>query len=261
MNCAIIIPARFASSRFPGKPLTLIRGKSLIRRVWEIAQSIKGVSDVVIATDDSRISEAVKSFGARVAMTSEQCRNGTERVFEASKSLAKQPDVIINMQGDAVLTPPSVLQPLVDHMKSEKNIATPAVRLTWDQLNKFKEKGVGSGSGTFVTCDLKGQALYFSRYPIPFTRSDSSALKAAQPLVKKHIGIYAFTHSALKHYMELSPTPLEQSEQLEQLRALEHGLPIYVVEVDCKGRTLWSIDTPQDVAVAEAIIDREGEVL
>ncbi|RMG44956.1 MAG: 3-deoxy-manno-octulosonate cytidylyltransferase [Candidatus Dadabacteria bacterium] len=259
MKTLIIIPARYASSRFPGKPLKLIAGHSLIKRVYMLAAAVGGVEAVYVATDDQRIKTHVEEFGGKAVMTPVGCRNGSERVYAALDCIPEKPDTVINFQGDSVLTPPVVLNELVSCMKSfpEVEVATPAVRLSWDEYEKLLEaKKAQPTSGTLVVCNRNNDALYFSRALIPHIRNRSDTDKSP---VCRHIGIYAYRLEALKRYLELEPGILEELEGLEQLRLLEHAVPVRVVEVDCGGRTLYSIDTPEDVAIAEEIIKTEGE--
>ena len=261
MDTIIVIPARYGSSRFPGKPLAPVMGRTLLERVWRIGKAVQGVSEVVVATDDARIAEPVKSFGGKAVMTSESCQNGSERAYEAVKNLGSKPDVIINLQGDAVLMPPWVIGALVEEMNRDASveIATPAVRLSADQYKSMSAmKGAGVVSGTTVTFAKNGNALYFSKGIIPFVRS---APVSGEPPIFQHIGVYAYRLAALGQYVQLPMGPLEAVEQLEQLRALEHGMPIRVVDVSLKGRTMWSVDNPEDVTRVEQIISAEGELV
>lgn len=261
MDTIVVIPARYGSSRFPGKPLAQIAGSSLLERVWRVAKAVPGVDGVVVATDDSRVAEHVASFGGSSVMTSESCRNGSERVWEAVNKLAQSPKNIINLQGDAVLMPPWVIGSLVAEMNRDSgvNIATPATRLSTEQYEAMaKMKNSGVVSGTTVTFAANRDALYFSKAIIPFLRSWS---EAGMSPVYQHIGVYAYRYESLKQYIELPQGQLEQVEQLEQLRALEHGVPIRVVEVSLNGRTMWSVDNPEDVRRVEEIIALEGELV
>ena len=260
MDTIIVIPARYGSSRFPGKPLAQIRGRSLLERVWRISKGVPGVNEVVVATDDARIAAHVQSFGGRAVMTSESCRNGSERVHEAILNLGISPKIVVNMQGDAVLMPPWVIGALVEAMQKDPTIqiAAPAVRLSKEQYQKLSAtKAAGITSGTTVTFSKSGDALYFSKGIIPFARS----LPEGDPPVFQHIGVYAYTSESLKRYISLPMGMFEEVEQLEQLRALENGIPIRVVQVSFNGRTMWSVDNPQDVARVESIIDAEGELV
>jgi 3-deoxy-manno-octulosonate cytidylyltransferase (CMP-KDO synthetase) len=260
MRIAIVIPSRYGSRRYPGKPLIPIRGRSLLNRVWRIAQAVRGVDSVHVATDDARIAEHALGFGAAVVMTDPECRNGGERVHQALASIAPRPDAVVNLQGDAVLTPPWVIQAIVDAFRAEPGLAmaTAAVRLDWNSyeaLARLKEKS--PTSGTLVVVDKDGFALYFSKAIIPYLRIRA----AGAPPVHRHVGIYGYGVATLARLVALAPTPLEVAEQLEQLRALENRIPIKVVTVDYKGRTHGSVDAPADVPAIEAIIDREGELV
>lgn len=263
MKAVIVIPSRYGSTRFPGKPMAEIAGHSMIKRVWSIAKSVEGVDEVFIATDDDRILGHAESFGAKAVMTSEKCRNGTERVYEAVLNLGIDPDIVLNLQGDAILTPPWILQPVVDTLKEDLSvrIATPAVRLNRERYdNLVKSKAGGQPGGTLVTFDKNLRALYFSKNIIPFLRN-MDAYRAAPLPVYSHIGMYGYRLETLKEYLSLVPSVLEQAEQLEQLRALENGIPIRIVVVDYKGRTHWSVDSPDDVPIVENIIRQEGELV
>ena len=255
MSVAVVIPARWGSPRFPGKPLELVAGRSLIERMWQIASAVVSADTVVVATDDDRIVEHVVSFGGRAVLTSPDCANGTERVREAVDELGLDSDIVVNLQGDAVLTPPDVVDDLVRVMLADANIemATPAVRLNREQHEALlAQQAAGQVGGTTVTFDLRGNALYFSKSVIPRCRGQQDP-----PPVWRHLGIYAYRRAMLNRYLELAPGRFEQAEKLEQLRAIEHGITIRVVEVDCGGRTFWSVDNPSDVAVVERILASE----
>ncbi len=259
MKTVIVVPARYGSKRFPGKPLAVILGKSLLERTWHIAESVRGVDEVYIATDDERILEHATAFGAKVLMTPIECTNGTERVLAALQTTMLKPDIIINLQGDAVLTPPAVLESLIKELetKSSSDIATAATKLSPLQYRELVEqKAQGQPGGTLVTFDKNGRALYFSRSIIPFIRDASVSVP-----IYRHIGIYGYRYDALAKYVSLPPSPLELAEGLEQLRALENGMSIQVVLVDYHGRTHWSVDSPEDAKMAEALILREGELV
>ncbi len=268
---AIVIPARYNSKRFPGKPLAKIHGVSVIQRVWNIAKCVcmKSASDIniqaIIATDNLSIFNHCKEFNSNVVMTPESCRNGTERVAyiaEKDKDFVNdytKDDVFINLQGDAVLTPPWVIQDLIDVMLNDNSVrlTTPAVHLNdeqYEMLIESKESGVISG--TTVTFSKSGCALYFTKGIIPFIRNKNDVIP-----VYKHIGLYAYRKKILLKLSKQSPTKLEKTEGLEQLRALENDIPIKVVVTDYKGRTQWSVDNPEDISIIEKIIEKEGELV
>ncbi len=265
MHSAIIIPARYNSKRFPGKPLANILGKSLLERTWRIACDVENIDSIIIATDDKRIAEHATAFGAKVQMTDSKWINGSERILEALRLQNISPDIVVNLQGDAVLTPPFVIDALIKTFSTDKKeryaVATPGVQLRKQQyLQMLKNKSEGIGSGTMVTFDQEGKALYFSRSIIPFLRNDETKEGDLVP-VYRHIGLYAYRLPALEKYVKLAPTPLELAEGLEQLRLLENDIPIKVVPVDYKGRTHWSVDNPEDIAIVEKIIKTEGELV
>ena len=203
METIIVIPARHGSSRFPGKPLASVMGVSLLQRVWRIAKGVPGVSEVVVATDDERIRTHVESFGGRVVMTSEGCRNGSERVCEALATLGGDPRIVINLQGDAVLMPPWVIGGLVEAMRLDSSIqiATPATRLSKEQYQRMVTmKQSGIVSGTTVTFGRDGNALYFSKGIIPFVRA---LPQDGEPPIFQHIGVYAYRPESLRRYISL----------------------------------------------------------
>jgi 3-deoxy-manno-octulosonate cytidylyltransferase (CMP-KDO synthetase) len=265
MSVVIVIPARYGSTRFPGKPLAPILGKTLLQRTWLIAKAVKGADSVLIATDDDRICQHALSFGAEVQMTPTNCTNGTERCLSALSLRKLRPEIVINLQGDAVLTPPAVIEPLIAALTTnpEIEIATPATRLSLDAYEKLaQQKASGQAGGTLVTFDSKGRALYFSKSIIPFVRDLKDCRDNRSPLpVFRHIGLYGYRFEALSRLAALSATPLEKAEGLEQLRALENGMHIQVVQVDYKGRTHWSVDSPEDAELVKNIILAEGELL
>lgn len=259
MKNIIVIPARYNSNRFPGKPLALMQGKSLIERVWSIAKSVTGIDDVYIATDDTRIESHAKGFSAKVIMT-EACENGTERIFQAIKHLPTTPDLIINLQGDAVLTPPWVIQALFNRARDNPRLGmlTPATLISKEHYFTLQAaKLKGEVGGTMLVFDKLQNALYFSKSMIPYLRDSS----IPDPPLYLHIGLYAYRYATLKHYVSLKPTLLERLEGLEQLRALENGISIHVVTVDYRGRTHASIDSPDDVRRVETILKHEGELV
>ncbi len=261
MSAIIVIPARYGSTRLPGKPLAMIAGKTLLHRIWSIAMAVQKVDGVYIATDDERIKAHAESFGAQVIMTPEDIPNGTERAYHAAASLPQTPEIVLNLQGDAVLTPPWVIQALIDYMHADPSVefATTAVRMTlehYQQMRQSKQKG--AVGGTTVVFDKKQNALYFSKSMIPFMRQIPE--NGLLPIFR-HIGLYVYRYATLKQYLALPATELELLEGLEQLRALEHGIPIKVVQVDYRGRSHCAIDSQADIDYVETVIAKEGELI
>ncbi len=259
MSVVIVIPARMGSTRFPNKPMALIAGKAMIERVWAIGKAVAEADRVIIATDDESLRDFAVGFGAEVVMTSSSCPTGTDRVAEVSSQFDGD-TIFFSLQGDAVLTPPWVISAVLEAMLKDPSVqmATPAVRLRGRALSDFvASKRGGSSSGTTVVFNQGGDALYFSKALIPYNR-DTESLE--RPLFR-HIGLYGYRIPTLQRLSQLPEGPLERSEKLEQLRALENGIPIRVVEVDYLGRTHGSVDRPEDVAFVESIIAREGELV
>lgn len=257
---AIIIPARYNSKRFPGKPLAKIKNVTVIERVWKIAKKVKNADEVIIATDNTKIFEHCKKLDLNVVMTPESCKNGTERVASLVSSKNFPYHIIVNFQGDALLTPPWIIEKTINEILNKKTIeiCTPAVLMDEKTYKKLIEnKKLGIIGGTTVTFSKSYKALYFSKNIIPFLRykyGDSIRLY-------KHIGLYVYRKDMLLKLVKLPQTPLEKCEGLEQLRALENDIPIHIVIVDYKGRTAWSIDNPEDISIIENIIEKEGDLL
>lgn len=260
MQPLIVIPARYASTRYPGKPLVELTGvtgekKSLIQRSWEAAKQVGGDPRVVVATDDDRIRTAAEAFGAEVVMTSEGCRNGTERCAEAHAALGGTHEVVVNLQGDAPLTPHWFVEALIDELiqDADAGMATPVLRCDGRALNGFLEdRRAGRVGGTTAVFDAARHALYFSKEVIPFT-SRSYEDGEATP-VFHHVGVYAYRAQALQDYQGWPEGPLERLEGLEQLRFLENGKPVRCVEVDARGRQFWELNNPEDVHRIEAMM-------
>lgn len=257
----IVIPSRYGSTRLPGKPLIKILGTSLLERVWRIAKHTQA-NEVYIATDDQRINEFAQGFGAKVIMTSKDCKTGTDRVAEVAKILApKDNPFFINLQGDALLTPPWVIDDIIKQLpKAKAPILTPARKLTGSKITEFLDhKKISPSSGTTVVFNKNHLAMYFSKNILPFDRNNYKNLTDIS--IFKHIGLYAYQYQTLLTLTELTQSPLEKIEQLEQLRALENNIPIQIVEVDYRNRTEASIDTREDIPFVEALIDNEGEII
>lgn len=260
MKSIILIPARYASSRYPGKPLVMLKGrdgvaKSLIQRTFEAACAVQGADAVYVATDDARIAEAARGFGAEVVMTSESCANGTERCADAIARLGETADVYVNLQGDAPLTPPWFVEALLAEMAAHPEVAmaTPVLRCdAFTHANFLEDRREGRVGGTTAVFDRNHNALYFSKEVIPYTglRFDAEA----QIPVFHHVGVYAYGAAALAAYAGWSPGPLETHEGLEQLRFLEHGVAVRCVEVQARGRVFWELNNPVDVERIESVI-------
>ena len=263
MNVVILIPARFASSRYPGKPLVELKGvsgtaKPLIQRSVEAARRIPGVSGVFVTTDDDRIADACSAFGVGVIMTSPACRNGTERCAEALGSL-HEPDLIINFQGDALLTPPDFVIALIDHMAANPDamVATPAMRQRPAEVRALQgEEAAGRVGGTSVVTANDGRALYFSKKLIPYL--PKGTINNGLTPVRLHIGVYAYRRRALDAYVATPASELEELEGLEQLRFLAAGIPVDVVEVETPPFTLRELNNPEDVAPIEEALAAAG---
>ena len=241
-HVAAIIPARWASTRFPGKPLFEIAGKPLLQHVWERTLKAKSIASAIVATDDMRIAEAAFAFGAEVALTSPKHQSGTDRIAEVAKKL-KGISHVINVQGDEPLVDPALLNRLaktmLDHPKLE--MATVA--------NPFgPDEDVANPNAVKVVLDRHGDALYFSRSPIPFHRD-----RAVKVPVLRHQGIYGYSLKFLLKFVQWKPSPLERAEQLEQLRALENGARIRVLLTK---HASIGVDTPADAATVEALLTR-----
>ncbi|MFK7745067.1 MAG: 3-deoxy-manno-octulosonate cytidylyltransferase [Roseobacter sp.] len=264
MSVLIAIPARFASSRYPGKPLATLRGASgdartLIERSWRAAMDVKGVDKVVVATDDTRIKEAAEGFGAEVVMTSPDCANGTERCAETHEALGGQYDIVVNLQGDAPLTPAWFVEDLVAGLRAHPNaeIATPVLRCDGATLNGLLEdRKAGRVGGTTAVFARNNCAMYFSKEVIPFT-SQSYDPQADTP-VFHHVGVYAYRPDALAAYPGWPVGPLEQLEGLEQLRFMENGRAVVCVEVEARGRQFWELNNPEDVPKLERMMQEMG---
>jgi 3-deoxy-manno-octulosonate cytidylyltransferase (CMP-KDO synthetase) len=258
MKTLIAIPARYASTRYPGKPLVPLRGpdgeKTLIRRSWEAAVLVRGVDRVVVATDDDRIADHARSFGAEVVMTSSDARNGTERCAEVVRHLPGY-DVVVNLQGDAPLTPPWFVEDLVTGLAADPvaDIATPVLRCDGRAVSGFlMDRRAGRVGGTTAVFGNGGRALYFSKEVIPYTGRDYGPDEVTP--VFHHVGVYAYRPAALAAYPSWPVGPLETLEGLEQLRFLEQGRHVLCVEVQSRGRQFWELNNPSDVPVIERML-------
>ncbi|WP_417242097.1 3-deoxy-manno-octulosonate cytidylyltransferase [Celeribacter sp.] len=265
MKTLIVIPARYASIRYPGKLLVDLAGsggvaKTVIQRSWEAAKSVRGIDRVVVATDDARIRDTAEGFGAEVVMTSSTCVNGTERCAEAHAALGDGYDVVINLQGDAPLTPHWFVEALVDDLISDDGaaMATPVLQCDGRSLNGFMDdRKAGRVGGTTAVFDAAKYALYFSKEVVPYTTA-SFADNDPTP-VYHHVGVYAYRASALRNYLTWPEGPLERLEGLEQLRFLENGHRIKCVKVQSRGHQFWELNNPSDVGRVETML-RENQM-
>jgi len=245
-----IIPARFASSRLPGKPLAEIHGKTMIERVWERACAAKLPQRVLVATDDERIAAAVRRFGGESVLTSPAHATGTDRLAEAVQ--VTDADVVVNVQGDEPLLDPAGIDAVARPLLADPQLPMATLSLPLSDLEEMLSPSVVK-----VVTSGAGDALYFSRSPIPYVRGagglrEAAAAALGSGLARKHVGLYAYQRHALLRLAGLPPAPLEQAEGLEQLRALHHGMRIRVVEMDGPG-TL-AVDTPDDLERVRALL-------
>jgi len=243
MRAVGVIPARFAASRFPGKPLAEIAGVPLVRRVWEGARSAERLARVIVATEDERIATACRGFGAEVALTSPDHMTGTDRIAEVAASLDEA--IIVNIQGDEPLIEGAVIDAAVDALAADPSVSMstvvhPADPDALDDPNRVK-----------VVMDRNGRALYFSRSRIPYVR-DGATMRMWQ-----HVGLYAYRREFLLAFVKLAPTALERAESLEQLRALENGYAIKVATIEGAWRSM-PVDVPGDIDLVEAVLRRTG---
>jgi 3-deoxy-manno-octulosonate cytidylyltransferase (CMP-KDO synthetase) len=257
-TCVVIIPARYASSRFPGKPLVSIAGRPMIQHVYERARQARLVDAVLVATDDARIVAAVEAFGGQAVMTSSTHPSGTDRIAEVA---AQRPyDIVVNVQGDEPCIAPLAIDAMIAPLRDDATVAITtlahALRDVADLLTPHVVK---------VVVDRQGDALYFSRAPIPYDRqawpqAPQVLAAAGTPLTLppgcyRHLGLYAYRRDVLLQLARLPQTTLEQVEQLEQLRALEHGYRLRVVQTMYES---VGVDTPEDVRRAEQILGHAG---
>ena len=264
MKTIIVIPARFESTRYPGKPLVELRGATgqsttLVERSWRAAKQVKGVDRVVIATDDVRIMEKAHEFGAEVVMTSKCCENGTERCAEVIKKLEKHYDIVVNFQGDAPLTPVWFVEELINAINQNPmyQVATPVLKCEPRMiLDLIEDRQNGRVGGTTVVFDHAFSALYFSKEVIPYASEED--LRLGKVCVYHHVGVYVYSARALSQYANSKSGALERSEGLEQLRFLENNQKVLCVEVDAKGRQFWELNNPVDVKKLEIMMIEMG---
>lgn len=242
-----VIPARYASTRFPGKPLAMISGKPMVQRVCEQVKRSRLIDRVVIATDDERIATAVQAFGGETIMTGTHHVSGTGRIAEVAEKI--EAEIYVNVQGDEPLIAPEAISAAVRVLLEDKSVRVCTLCVPIHELRDVNDPNVVK-----VVRDARGDALYFSRAAIPVIRHQSAEptdVRHASSLHRKHLGLYAFQREALLEFARLPQGLLEQAEQLEQLRLLEHGVPIRVVETTYDS---VSVDVPEDIARIEEIL-------
>ena len=247
MKAVAVIPARYGSTRLPGKPLLDICGKPLIQRVWEVIARVRGLDEIIVATDDERIAKVVRDFGGRSMMTLPDCQSGSDRVREVAQTV--EADVYVNVQGDEPLLEPLAIEKLLDVFAQDANVQVATL------CSPISQEEAQSPNQVKVVCDYGGNALYFSRAPLPFVRETNETANYFG-----HIGIYAYRREALCSFTSLPVSPLEQAEKLEQLRFLQAGIPIRVLEVPRMG---VGVDTQEDLERVRTVVreKRKAEAL
>lgn len=257
MSVVILIPARYASTRFPGKPLSRFKGadgvsRTLIEHTWRAGNAVQEADAIYVATDDERIAETCRVFGAQVVMTSPECRNGTERCADALGNIAETPDIVVNLQGDAPLTPVWFLQDLIGALRQNPQLdaATPVLQCDEVTLARLRNDRLhGRVGGTTAVFDATKRALYFSKEVLPYGSGATF----------HHVGVYAYRPAALSAYLNWPEGNLERSECLEQLRFLENGRDMHCVEVNSQGREFWEVNNPEDVPMVEKMLETIDE--
>lgn len=252
MTISVIIPSRYSSTRFPGKPLAPIIGKSMIQHVYERAKRAEYVDEVLVATDDRRIFNEVESFGGKARMTSPEHPSGTDRIAEVAVDIDS--DIVVNVQGDEPSLHPEVIDAAIEPLLKDSSLVVTTLKTPIFDKGELRDPNVNK-----VVTDLSGFALYFSRLPIPFIRDSKSAADEINGISKpilsyKHIGLYVYRREFLLRLSGMEPTPLEKSEKLEQLRILENG---YRIKVVLTSRDSIGVDTPEDIHRVERVLIEE----
>ena len=237
MEIAIVIPARYGSTRFPGKPLALINVKPMIEHVYRRLAGMEEISQVIVATDDDRIYQTVEEFGGKAVMTPPDLQSGTDRIARVARDL--KADVVVNVQGDEPLLQQEMVREALEPFYEDSGVVMSTLKKRITDVEEINNPNVVK-----VVTDNKGNALYFSRYPLPYPRNEGA-------VYYKHIGLYVYKRDFLLNYSQMEQTFLEKIESLEQLRALENGYQIRVVETEYDS---IGVDTPEDVARVEAIL-------
>lgn len=261
MKTAIIIPARYGSTRFPGKPLTLIDGRSMLSRVVDVAkQAMEKLDDITlaVATEDQRIADHAEELGVKGIMTSDKCATGSDRVLEAVDNLGDDFDFVLGLQGDAPFTPPEAPIKMIEAFKQDPTleVVTPVINLRWKELDKLREqKKVTPFSGTTTILNKRGEAIWFSKNILPAIRKEEELRTGEFSPVYQHIGLYGYNVDVLRRFVSLPQGNYEQLEGLEQLRLLENDISIQTVKLEvAAGLTQAGIDSPEDVERAETLL-------
>lgn len=261
MKTAIVIPARYGSTRFPGKPLAMIGGKTMLARVVDVAHAAAAAhknTSVIVTTEDSRIAHHAHEIGAQCIITPAECATGSDRVLAALNQIEKKFDCVINLQGDAPFTPPAAITALITAFEKnpQAEVVTAVHRLSWAALDALREaKKMTPFSGTTAIVDQTGRAVWFSKNIIPALRGEDDLRRATSVSpVLQHMGLYGYTPGALARFCALPQSRYEVLEGLEQLRFLENGITIHTVEIDPPaGGIHGGIDSPGDLARAQAL--------
>jgi 3-deoxy-manno-octulosonate cytidylyltransferase (CMP-KDO synthetase) len=260
----IVIPARYGSSRLPGKPLRKIAGRTLLERVvatGRTAAELAGHCAVLVATDDARIADHAAALGVAVVMTGTDIDSGTGRAFAAASQQSQRPAHIVNLQGDAPFIPARIIADLMQSLRAGSGeVVTPVFQLDWPRLDRLRaHKEAAPFSGTTCVRAPDGRALWFSKSILPALRDETRLRNAPTSPVWQHLGLYGYTMAALEWFVSVSPSAYEVLEGLEQLRFLENGWKIGTIAVDVPVHLLSGIDTPEDLAKAEEAITRFGD--
>ncbi len=265
MKTLIVIPARYASTRFPQKPLHLIAGRSLLGRVIDIAAAACAHDSrrhFVVATDHADIQRHAEALGASVVMTDSQLPSGTDRALAAARLAGPDADFIVNLQGDAPFTPPAYIDAVIRAGETAaQDVVTPVVRMSWTGLDEVRARKMHTPfSGTSCVRRTDGEALWFSKTILPAIRKEDQLRRETElSPVYRHIGLYGYKRQALERFVALDEGHYERLEGLEQLRFLENGMRILSIEVPSSDTAMWGIDTPEDAAHAETLIARFGD--
>ena len=261
----IVIPARYGSTRLPGKPLVTIAGRTLLERVVAVARQasrLAGMTEFVVATDDPRIEAHASSLGCETIITSTEISSGSGRAYAAARARNVRPDIVVNLQGDAPFIEPATIARLIEAARSTTAaVATPVTRMTWTELDRLRGHKIRAPfSGTTCIRAPDGRALWFSKAIVPAIRNEALLRQTSDiSPVFQHLGLYAYRYQALEEFERTPPSHYEQLEGLEQLRLLEMGLDILTVEVPSPRHAVSGIDTTEDVELAEALIAQLGD--